>query len=302
VIESLRAERADFKVAERAAAKSDYVRFSYEGTLDGKSLTEIVGDKAIYAKAPQTWEEVEGANEGLLPGVSKQISGLKAGDKKDVNVTFPADFAAVPALAGKSVVYAVEVQEVRERALPPLDEAFFKANQVDSLDALKTQVKQTLGSRKDYENRNAQRRQITDALLAKANFNAPESLVANERDNVLRQFIEENMRRGVPQEEFEKSKKELHDSASKAAVARIKMQLMLAKIAEAEKIKVDEKDLNNWLMREAMRSGTKPDKFAKELSKDRDQLRAIQQQILFDKALDFLVGKANVKTAKATTS
>ena len=302
VIESLRAERADFKVADRAAAKGDYVRFGYEGTLDGKSLTEIVGDKAIYAKAPQTWEEVEGANEGLLPGVSLQISGLKAGDKKDINVTFPADFAAVPALAGKSVVYAVEVQEVRERALPPLDEAFFKANQVETLDALKTQVKQTLGSRKDYENRNAQRRQITDALLAKANFNAPESLVANERDNVLRQFIEENMRRGVPQEEFEKSKKELHDSASKAAVARIKMQLILAKIAEAEKIKVDEKDLNNWLMREAMRSGTKPDKFAKELAKDREHLRAIQQQILFDKALDFLVAKATVKTAKATTA
>jgi len=217
-------------------------------------------------------------------------------------VTFPADFAAVPALAGKTAVYAVEVQEVRERALPPLDEAFFKANQVESLDGLKTQVKQTLGSRKDYENRNAQRRQITDALLAKANFNAPESLVANERDNVLRQFIEENMRRGVPQEEFEKSKKELHDSASKAAVARIKMQLILAKIAEAEKIKVDEKDLNNWLMREAMRSGQKPDKFAKDLAKDREHLRAIQQQILFDKALDFLVAKATVKTAKATTA
>ena len=299
VIESLRAERADFKVAERAAAKSDYVRFSYEGTLDGKSLTEIVGDKAIYAKAPQTWEEVEGANEGLLPGVSKQISGLKAGDKKDINVTFPADFAAVPALAGKSVVYAVEVQEVRERALPPLDEAFFKANQVETLDALKTQVKQTLGSRKDYENRNAQRRQITDVLLAKANFNAPESLVANERDNVLRQFIEENMRRGVPQEEFEKSKKELHESASKAAVARVKMQLILAKIAEAEKITVEEKDFSNWLMREAMRSGQRPDKLAKDLGKDREQVRAVQQQIMFDKALDFIVSKATVRTATA---
>jgi trigger factor len=299
VIESLRAERADFKVADRAAAKGDYVRFGYEGTLEGQSLTELVGEKAIYAKAPQTWEEVEGTNEGLLPGVALQISGLKAGDKKSVNVTFPAEFAAVPALAGKQVVYAIEVQEVRERALPPLDEAFFKANQVETLDALKTQVKQTLGGRKNYENRTAQRRQITDALLAKANFSAPESLVAGERDSVLRQFIEENMRRGVPQEEFEKSKKELHESASKAAVARVKMQLILARIAEAEKIKVDEKDLNNWLMREAMRSGQKPDKFAKDLGKDREQLRAIQQQILFDKALDFLVSKATVKTAKA---
>jgi trigger factor len=299
VIEGLRSERADFKVAERPAAKGDYVRFGYTGTLDGKPLTDIVGDKGIYAAAPQTWEEVEGANEGLLPGVSQQLSGLKAGDKKTVTVTFPAEFAAVPALAGKAVSYDIEVQEVRERTLPPLDEAFFKANQVDSLDALKAQVKQSLAMRKEYENRSAQRRQITDTLLAQANFQAPESLVASERDGVLRQFIEENMRRGVPQEEFEKNKQELYDSASKAAQARVKVQLILAKIAEAEKIKVDDKDFNNWLMREAMRSGQKPEKLVKDLGKDRDQVRAIQQQILFDKALDFLVSKATVKAATA---
>ncbi len=299
VIEGLRSERADFKVAERPAAKGDYVRFGYTGTLDGQPLAGIVGDKAIYASAPQTWEEVEGANEGLLPGMAHQLAGLKAGDKKDVTLTFPADFAHVPALAGKQVVYAIEVQEVRERALPPLDEAFFKANQADSLDALKAQVKSSLSMRKDYENRSAQRRQITDALVAQANFPVPESLVASERDGVLRQFIEENMRRGVPQEEFEKNKKELFDSASKAALARVKVQLMLAKIAEQEKIGVDEKDINNWLMREAMRSGQKPDKLVKELGKDREQFRSIQQQILFDKALDFLVSKATVTTATA---
>ncbi|HET7537015.1 MAG TPA: trigger factor, partial [Candidatus Didemnitutus sp.] len=207
VIEGLRSERADFKVAERPAAKGDYVRFGYEGSLDGKPLTDLVADKAIYAKAPQTWEEVEGVNEGLLPGMAHQIAGLAKGDKKTVTLTFPADFAPVPALAGKAVQYAIEVQEVRERALPPLDEAFFKANQVDSLDALKAQVKASLGQRKEFENRSAQRRQITDALLAQANFPAPESLVAGERDGVLRQFIEENMRRGVPQEQFESNKK-----------------------------------------------------------------------------------------------
>jgi len=299
VIEGLRAERADFKVAERAAAKGDYVRFGYTGTLDGKPLTDVVGDKAIYAAAPQTWEEVEGANEGLLPGMSKQLAGLKAGDKKDTSVTFPAEFAAVPALAGKTVAYAIEVQEVRERVLPPLDEAFFKANQADDLAGLKSQVATNLKMRKEYENRAAQRRQVTDALVAQANFPVPDSLVASERDGVLRQFIEENMRRGIPQEQFEQNKKELYDSATQAAVSRIKVQLMLAKIADAEKLKVEEKDFNNWIMREAMRSSQKPDKIAKELGKDRDQLRAIQQQLLFDKALDFLVSKATVKTATA---
>lgn len=299
VIEGLRADRADFQVADRPAQKGDYVRFGYEGTLEGQPLAGVVGDKALYAAAPQTWEEVEGANEGLLPGVAKQLAGLKAGDRQTVTATFPPNFAAVPPLAGKSVAYTIDVQEVRARALPPLDEKFFKDNQVDNLDALKLQVKRSLALRKDQENRNAQRRQVTDALLARASFPAPESLVAGERDGVLRQFIEENMRRGVPQEDFEKNKKELFDSATKAAVARVKVQLILAKIAEAEKIKVEEKDLNNWLMREAMRTGQRPDKLAKDLGKDRDHLRAIQQQLLFDKALDFLVARATVSTAKA---
>lgn len=296
VIESMRAERADFKVAERPAAKGDYVRFGYTGTLDGKPLTEIAGDKGIYAAASQTWEEVESTNEGLLPGVSQQLAGLKSGDKKTVAVTFPADFAAVPALAGKKVDYEIEVQEIRERVLPPMDEAFFKAQQVENLEGLKTQVKANLTARKDYGNRAAQRRQVTDALAAKADFPVPESLVSSERDAILRQFIEENLRNGVPQEKIEENKKELFENAAKAAQTRVKVQLLLAEIAQAEKLQVDEKDFNNWLMREAMRSGQRPDKLAKDLGKDRDQIRAIQQQLLFDKALDFLVAKATVKT------
>lgn len=300
MIEGLRAERADFKVAERPAAKGDYVRFGYTGTLDGKPLDEIVGDKKIYAAAPQTWEEVEGANEGLLPGVSKELAGLKTGDKKSVDVTFPAEFAAVPALAGKTVSYALDVQEIRERVLAPLDEAFLKSHQVENLDALKTQIRGNLTARKDYSNRNAQRRQITDTLAARANFPVPESLVASERDGLLRQFIEENLRNGVPQEKIEENKKELFENASKAAATRVKVQLLLAKIAEAEKVQVEEKDFNNWIMREAMRSGQRPDKLIKELGKDREQVRAIQQQLLFDKALDFLVSKATVKTVTHT--
>ncbi|MFZ5494969.1 MAG: trigger factor [Verrucomicrobiota bacterium] len=296
VIEGLRAERADFKVAERPAAKGDYVRFGYTGSLDGKPLDEIVGDKKLYAAAPQTWEEVEGAHEGLLPGVSKQLAGLKAGDKKSVEVAFPADFAAVPALAGKTVAYAIEVQEIRERVLAPLDEAFFKANQVENLDGLKTQIRTSLAARKDYANRAAQRRQITDALAARASFPVPESLVASERDGLLRQFIEENLRNGVPQEKIEENKRELFESATKAAATRVKVRLLLAKIAETEKLQIDEQDFNNWVMREAMRSGQRPDKLIKDLGKDRDQLRAIQQQLTFDKALDFLVAKATVRT------
>ncbi len=299
VVEGMRAERADFKVAERPAQKGDYVKLAYEGTVDGKAILEIAPDKQIYGKVPQTWEEVEGENEGLIPGLGKQISGLKAGDKKDISVTFPAEFSAVPALAGKTASYAVEVQEIRERVLPPMDEAFFKANQVDNLDALREAIRGRLKMQKEFQNRSAQRRQVTEALLAKVDFSVPESLVETETQSVLRQFIEENMRRGVAADQFEKDKKELYEGAKKAAAGRVKSQLILAKIAEQEKLQVSEQDIDAFIYREAMRTNQTPEKLVKVLTKDREQLRSVQQSIIFDKALDLLVSKATVTTASA---
>jgi trigger factor len=296
IVEGLRAERADFKVAERIAQKGDYVKLGYEGSVDGKAIAELAPDKQIYGKVPQTWEEVEGTQEGVIPGLGRQLAGLKAGDKKDVTVTFPAEFAPVSALAGKTATYVVEVQEVRERVLPPLDAEFFKANQVDDLAGLQTQVRANLKAQKDYQNRAAQRRQVTDALAAKIDFAVPQSLVESETQGVLRQFIEENMRRGIPQEQFEKDKKELFEGARKAATTRVKLQLMLAKIAEAEKIQVTEQDIDAFIYREATRTNQKPDKLVKALTTDREQLRSVQQSIIFDKSVDFLVSKAKVST------
>ena len=209
-------------------------------------------------------------------------------------ITFPAEFAAVPALAGRIANYAVEIQEIRERVLPALDAEFFKAQQVDDLASLQSQVRTNLRMQKENQNRAAQRRQVIEQLGVKADFPVPDSLVEAETQGVLRQFIEENMRRGVPQEQFEKDKKELFEGARKSAVNRVKIQLLLAKIAEQEKLEITNDDLNDYIYRESMRSGQKPDKLAKALGADRDQLRSAQQNIIFDKAVDFLVSKATV--------
>jgi trigger factor len=297
VIEGLRAERADFKIAERPSTKGDYVKIAYAGTVDGQSILDLAPEKQIYAKVPQTWEEVDGENEGLIPGLGKQLAGVSTGEKKDVTVSFPAEFPAVPALAGKTAVYAVEILEIRERVLPELDETFFKANQADGLESLKTNVRNNLKGRKEYENRQAQRRQVSEALNAKVDFAVPESLVESETQQVLRQFIEENMRRGVPAEQFEKDKAALHESASKAARTRVKTQLLLVKIAELEKLTVNERDIDTFIYRESVVNNQKPEKLVKDLTKDREKLRAVQQSIIFDKALDLLVSKATVTTS-----
>jgi trigger factor len=297
VIESLRQERADFRVVNRPAQKGDFIKLAYQGAVDGKPIAELAPDQQVYGKVPQTWEEVEGEQEGLIPGLGRQLTGLKADDKKDAAITFPSDFAVVPALAGKAAVYSLEVQEVRTRELPALDEAFFKTQQVADLDALKAQIRQNLKVRKDYENRRAQRQQVSEALAARVEFALPESLLAAETQDVLRRFMEDNLRRGVPEAEFEKNKVELYENARRAAASRVKTQLLLAKIAEKEKIQADERDLDSAIMREALRSSQRPEKVARELANDRERLRALQQAIVFDKTLDFLVGKATVTTA-----
>ncbi len=294
IIQALRSESADFKAAERAAAKGDYVKLAYEGAIDGKPISEMAGDKQLYAKVPQTWEEVEGANEGIIPGLGKRLAGVAKGDRKTVSITFPANFQPVPALAGKTAQYALEILEIRERILPELDVAFFKAHRVDDLEGLKGQVRSNLKLQKERSNLVSQRAQVTQALADRVSFEPPHSLVDAETQSVLRQFIEENMRRGVPAEQFEKDKKELFESARKAAFGRVKVQLILAKIAEAEKISVGERDIDAYILKEAARSNQRPEKVAKELAKNRDALRSVQQAIIFDKSVDFLVSKATV--------
>jgi trigger factor len=178
-----------------------------------------------------------------------------------------------------------------------LDEAFFKSQHVEGLDALRQQASQNLKQRKEYENRRAQRQQVGEALASHIEFPLPESLIASETQDVLRRFMEENLQRGVPEAEFEKNKKELYENARRAAAGRVKVQMLLAKIAVKEKIVAEERDLDRAIMREAARSNQRPDKLAKDLVRDRDRLRSLQQAIVFDKALDFLLSKATLTTA-----
>lgn len=293
-INALRSERADFKVAERAAAKGDYVKLAYEGSVEGQPILTLVPDKQIYGKVPQTWEEVEGENEGLIPGLGKQLAGLVAGEKKDISVTFPAGFSGAPALAEKTAIYAVEVLEIRERALPELNAEFFKANQVDDLAGLQAKVRNNLTARKDHENLAGKRRQVIAKLLAQVDFPVPESLVEQETLTVLRQFMQENQRRGVPMEQFEKDKEQLIAGARQSALGRVKTQLILARVAEQEKLAVEASDIDAFLYRQSLQTGVKPEKLVKDLTNDRERLRAVQQSIVFDKALDLVVSKAVV--------
>ena len=291
-LETLREQRADYSVVERESQKGDYVKLSYEGKTGDRPIAEIAPDRPIFGSQQNTWEEV-GSEDAGIPGFAEQLAGLKAGDAREIKVTFPEEFPQ-EALAGKEAVYAVEMIEVREKKLPEIDEDFLKGLNVESLDQLKEQINKELAGRKESDGHARQRQQLGDALLERIEFAVPESAIEMETEGLMRQIIERNVRQGVSEEELEKHKEQIYEESRKSAVKRIKLRMILMKIAEAENIKLENEDVQRHLMQEAMQRGMRPDDLVKEMRKDENIVQAMRQNILFDKTLDFLLREANL--------
>lgn len=292
-IEEIRRQRASFEEVNREAAEGDYVKLSYEGKLDDQPLSEIAPDAPQLAKQENTWEEAGNADTPGIAGIAECLTGLKPGDKSEAEHTFPEDFN-IEALAGKTVNYAFEVHEVRERKLPELNEEFYQSLQVENHDGLIERVKNELIQRKKQEVLTRKRNQIAEKLAEGVDFAIPETSVEQETQQVIEEIMQVNMQRGVPLEEFEKHKEEVYANARQTALHRAKVNFLLLKIAEEERITAENDDFNRIIMSQAMQSRTKPDQIVKELQKDRARVDRMRRDIILGKALDKVVTEAKI--------
>ena len=290
-LDQLLGQRAEYNVADKTAEKGDYVQCGYEGKIGEELVADLVPDAKMYGSQETTWEE---AGSEDAPGVRAIIDGLvgmKAGETKEVTMEYPRDFKP-EALAGKTAVYNLKAKEVREKVMPLMDEAFFTSLQVKDEAELRERLAENIANQKKQHNANAERQQITEELLNCVDFPIPESGIASETDSVLREFMQRNMQQGVSQDELEKHKESLHDGASKAAHDRIKSRLILTKIAEKEKIQVQDEDFSRMIMMEAQQSGQSPEKLVKELRKDQSRINNMRSEIILGKTMDLLLEKA----------
>ena len=293
-INALRDQRASFDEVDRAAKEGDYIKCSYEGELDGKPVAEIPPDKPMYGKQTNTWEEA-GQAKGLgVDAIAQGVVGMKSGDKKDIEAPFEEDFEVEP-LAGKTISYKLEVHEVREKKPPALNEEFFKSIKVENLEELKDRVLTDLETRKKRENQNAKRSQVTQKILDTPDFPLPQQAVEDESNSIFQSRAQRAIQQGTKQEDIESQKDELWKEARIQGEARVKLTLILGKIAEKEKVDVSNEDLARAASQEAMMMRKDPTTYIKELSKDRRQLHRLRQDILHDKTLDLVAGKANEK-------
>jgi len=300
MFEQLLSQRAEFNVAEKAADKGDYVRCSYEGKIGDELVADLVPETPMYGTQKVTWEEAGAEGTPGVQAIVDGVVGMQAGDEKEVTMEFAEDFKP-EALAGKTAVYSLKAEEVREKVMPAMDDAFFASMQVKDEAELRERISENIEGQKKEQNSNAERQQITEQLLASVEFAIPESGIESETEAVLRDFMQRNMQQGASEADFEAHKEQLHEGASKAAHDRLKSRLILSKIAEKEKVQAENDDFSRLIMMQAQQSGEKPEKIVKEIQKDQSRINNMRSEILLGKTMDLILDKAERETVAAAT-
>lgn len=294
-LDLLRQQKATFNKVERPAQMGDVAVVNYSGTSDGKPLTDIAPTARGLTTQQGFWIEV--SPQGFIPGFGEQLQGANAGDKRTVNVDFPADFVT-PALAGKKGVYEVEVVEVREKALPELNEEFAKQFNAESLEKLKAGVREDLEREAKYKRARDVRMQLMVSLLNRVNFELPESAVTRETRNAVYNIVQENAKRGVSRDVIETEKDRIYNAAAQGAKERVKQAFLLQKIAEKEEVKVSDQELLQRINYLAQVYNIPADKFVKDLRK-RNGFIEIYDQVMNEKVMELLEKRASIEEVPA---
>jgi trigger factor len=288
-------QKVKFETADRALQNGDIAVVNYKGTVEGKPITELAPAARGIAENEKFWVKV--GDQAFIPGFAEQLTGAKAGEHRKVEVDYPADFVT-PQLQGKHGVYEVDVVEVKQEVLPPLDDAFAKEFGAENLEKLKEGVRRDLENELKYSRSRNIRNQIMRKLMDQVNFELPESSVARETRNVVFEIVNENQKRGISREQIEEHKDQIYNAANSGAKERVKVGFLLQKIAEKEDVKVANEEVMQRIVQMARMYNMPPEKFAKDLQK-RNGMIEIFDQIMNQKVMDVLEAAAKVEEVPA---
>lgn len=269
----------------RAAQKGDAVKIDFVGSVDG---VEFPGGKADdYV--------LELGSGSFIPGFEDQLVGAEVGKPVDVKVTFPADYGNND-LAGKDAVFKCTVKEVREFVDKPIDDELAKSSNFENLDAMRKAVGDRIGQDYAQISRSMIKRQLLDKLAEGHKFAVPEGLVEGEF-NAIWQRIEQAKKNGEKLEDDEdKLRKDYRDIAER----RVRLGLLLADVGRSNSIEVTPEELNQAVMREAMRYPGQERQVLEFYSKNAELKEQLRAPIFEEKTVDFILELAKV-TEKSVT-
>ena len=276
----MRKEYADLTIKEGKIENGDTAIIDFEG---------FDGDKAFPGGKGENYP-LEIGSGSFIPGFEEALIGLKAGDKKDVKVTFPKDYHAED-LKGKPVVFKVTVHEVKTKVYPELNEEFFLdlgLEDVKTKEDLEKMVKDTMTEQKEYEAENKYVDDLFDALLKETKVDIPHELIHEEIDRMMEEYEQRLKMQGITLEQFFKysgtTKEALEANMHKEAEKRITLRFAIDEIIKLEKIKATDKEAEKDAKEKAEKRSMDKDEYIKAFG----GIEMIKYDVMVGKVLEIL--------------
>jgi len=280
-LEALQTRHAELVVKEDSPAENgDTVVIDFEG---------FVNDVAFEGGKAENYSLELGSN-SFIPGFEEQLVGTKAGEAKEVTVTFPEEYHAAD-LAGQPAVFKVTVHEIKGKELPALDDEFAKDadDEVESLDELKEKIKTRLKDNKEHEAEHHLRDTLVEKAAANAEVEIPEAMINTEINRMMQEFEQRLQMQGMNMELYfqfsGQDEAALREQMNEEAQKRVKFNLTLEAIAKAENLEASEEDVNAELEKMAQMYNMTVENIQAALG----GTEGITSDLKLNKAVDFLV-------------
>lgn len=291
VVENMRKQQLTWKELKRKSKTGDRVLIDFVGKVDGE---EFEGGKS------EDYPMVLGEGQ-MLPDFEKGVKGMKAGETKDIEVTFPDDYS--DELGGKTAVFTINAKTVSEPQLPDVDEDFIKTFGIESGDEaeLRAEVKNNLETNLESQLSSTLRQRTFDALLEQNDTEMPLKMVQEEagrmiqeqKNQMIQQGIDAKMLENFPDPEFEVLKPQ--------AEKRVALGLLMMEIIRKEDIKPDEARVNERIEKMAS-SYEDPTEFIEYYKSNQQALAQVQSIVLEEQVVDLLIEKADVEVEAVEAS
>lgn len=238
-LESMRKRYAEVVVKEGSVEDGDTAIIDFEGFKDGVAFEGGKGENYSLQIGSHTF----------IPGFEEQIIGMKKGEEKDLDLTFPEDYHE-ESLKGAKVVFKVKVNEIKETKIPELNEDFFQDLGMDGITdekSLKEELKKTIEARKEREIENKFMDEVLDKAVANMEVEIPHQMIHDELDRMIHQYEENLQMQGITLEQFYKftasNEQALKDQMHPEAEKRVASRFLLEEIAKKENIEVSDKEV-----------------------------------------------------------
>ena len=277
-------QKYDKRAKAAKARKDDAVVMDFLGKLDGEPFEggSAEGHTLVLG------------SDSFIPGFEEQLIGAKAGEDKEVKVTFPENYQAEH-LAGKEAIFEVKIHEVREPKTPDIDEEFAKGLGMDSLDKLKEVISEQIENEYKTASRSKAKRHLLDTLDTKHDFELPPKMVDAEFDQIWQQLQTEMDAGRTDDEDKGKSDDELKAEYRKIAERRVRLGLVLAEIGRVAEITIDESEVQQALINEARNFPGQEREVIEFFQKNENAMAQLRAPIYEDKVVDHILDTAKVK-------